>query len=99
MMVKLGRPGGRTAFQAGKIYLLGRHYFAAGHGLNMLERLKMLTSRSGGTTIFGDIDVQIAHLSIVCGAKNTAVGPKPRQNEGGYSKMPQKQINGRLEAG
>ena len=53
MMVKLGRPGGRTAFQAGKIYLLGRHYFAAGHSLNMLERLKMLTSRSGGTTIFG----------------------------------------------
>ena len=99
MMVKFARPGGRAAFQAGKIYLLGRHYFAAGHSLNMLERLKMLTSRSGGTTIFGDIDVQIAHLSIVCGAKNTAVGQKPRQNEGGYSKMPQKQIKGRLEKG
>ena len=97
MMVKFGCPGGRAAFQAGKIYLLGRHYVAAGHGLNMLKRLKVLTSRSGGTTIFGDIDVQISHLSIVCGAKNTTVGQKPRQNEGGYSKMPQKQIKGRLK--
>ena len=94
MMFKFGRPGCRATLQASKIYLLGRHYFAAGHGLNMLERLKMLTSRSGGTTIIGNIDVQISHLSIVRGAKNTAVGQKSRQNEGGYSKIPQKQIKG-----
>jgi len=43
MMVKLVRPGGRAAFKLARFYLLGRHYFAAGHGVNMLERLKMLT--------------------------------------------------------
>jgi hypothetical protein len=99
MMVTFGRPGGRAALQAGKIYLLAMHYFAAGHGLSMLERLKMLTSPSGGTTIFGDIDAQSAHLSIVRGANNTTVGQKPRENKGGYSKMPQKQIKRRLEEG
>jgi hypothetical protein len=60
----------------------GEHDFRVGHRADMLQRLFVFTRRARRAAIPGHDDIEVAHIRVMRGAKNAAVGRKAGENDG-----------------